>query len=70
MVLLGIGKGSLGILRAQFGTLALDRFPSNFILGTFKKLSRENPNVVNAGEKYQTFYMETYCKYILFLPGK
>jgi len=68
MDLLGIGSGSPGIRRAHFGTPALDRFPSNFILGTFKKIGRENPNLVSAGEKYQAFYMKTYCKYILLFP--
>jgi hypothetical protein len=65
---LGTGSGSLGICRAQFGTPALDRFPSDFILGTFKKISRDKPNLVNAGEKHQAFYMKTYCKHILLLP--
>jgi len=34
---LGIGSGSLEIRRAHFGTPALDRIPSNFILEIFKK---------------------------------
>jgi len=67
---LGIGSGSLGIPRTHFGTPAIDRFPSNFVLGTFKKIIRENPNLVNAGEKYQAFDMKTYCKYILLLQAR
>jgi hypothetical protein len=67
---LEIESGSLAICRVQFGTLALDIFPSNFILVTFKKISRENPNLVIAGEIYHAFYMENYCKYILLLIAR
>jgi len=67
---LGIGSGSLGIRRTHFGTTALDRYLSKFILGTFKKISRENPNLVSFGEKYQAFCIKTDCKYILLLPAR
>jgi len=67
---LGNVKGSRGIRRTHFETPALDRFPSNFTLGTSKKISRENPNLVNVGKKYQAFYTKTYCKYILLLPRR
>jgi len=36
-----------------------DGFPWNFIFGTFKKICRENTNLVQFGQKYQAFYIKT-----------
>jgi hypothetical protein len=41
------------------GRLPLDGFPWNLVLGTFMKVYRENPNLVETGQKYRTLHMTT-----------
>lgn len=43
----------------------LTRYAWNLILGTFKKICPENPDLVNIVQKYQAIYMKTWVRLIL-----
>ena len=39
--------------------LSLDRFPLNFIMGTFRKIYHKNPNLVEIGQKCRALHIKT-----------